>query len=68
MNPATKQPQNERQATQDTPLEGPVREGWSPDIAHITERFFNQIVANQRHRLHSLLPEYSASRYNLRND
>ena len=34
----------------------------------ITERFFNQIVTNQSHRLHSLLPEYNASHYYLRNN
>ena len=34
----------------------------------ITERFFNQIVSNQSHRLHSLLPKYNTSHYSLRND
>ena len=33
-----------------------------------TERFFNEIVTNQRHRLHSLLLETNASRCNLRNN
>ena len=32
----------------------------------ITERFFNEVVNNQRHRLHSLLPQTNASRYTLR--
>lgn len=34
----------------------------------ITEQFFNKIVTNQSHRLHSLLPETNVSRYNFRNN
>ena len=34
----------------------------------ITERLFNQIISNQSHRLHSLLPKYNTSHYSRRND